>query len=244
MKIKFSLFIFLPLLLHSKFSNAEIKYVEQKLILNNPAKLSYLLRPYIKELPHNSYLPGFAIYDDKDQSLQKTREELLVLLELYAQSQSGDDARSIRDLIRVIHGWELRKRINVFADFDAVRINGFLNPQLPAGEYTLRFPLQLETAFLVTLLNEKEVNVKLPGKEISDVILKSPPKDFLEESYVWIINLDGSIDKLGIAYWNQRRAQLMPGMIIYSPLKESIFSTLPQQINRLMLELLANRIIK
>ncbi|WP_221074079.1 capsule biosynthesis GfcC family protein [Agarivorans aestuarii] len=65
-----------------------------------------------------------------------------------------------------------------------------------------------------------------------------------DNSYVWLIKPDTSIEKLPIAYWNKREPRFIaPGSTLYVPAKEQTFSNDYQAINQLYLELLQNQII-
>lgn len=86
-----------------------------------------------------------------------------------------------------------------------------------------------------------------PHKAIQDLLTyleTSSALPLADNSYVWLINPDTSIEKLPIAYWNKRDPRFIaPGSTLYVPAKEQTFSNDYQAINQLYLELLQNQII-
>ncbi|WP_220721029.1 capsule biosynthesis GfcC family protein [Agarivorans litoreus] len=81
-------------------------------------------------------------------------------------------------------------------------------------------------------------------KDLLDYLNNTSPLALADNSNVWLIRPDTSIEKLPIAYWNKREsAFIAPGSIIYIPASEQTFSNEHKDINQLYLELLQNQLI-
>ena len=80
---------------------------------------------------------------------------------------------------------------------------------------------------VIIIQNDGQVCIlpHLAGQEARSYVLACDPKNFERIDYIWIIQPNGAIRRIGVANWNiQAQDELAPGAILWAPFKDKSWS--------------------
>lgn len=193
--------------------------------------------------PH-TYWPAAVIYQQSDNSVEALRSNVLTQLDDLKSKQSDADLdASLAELKNFIVGWPLAKRIPLAIDYDKARIIPSQNPSFKEqGSYILSMPARADS---VIVFGATEGISELDYKEnqcVGEYYSKVSKSELADKDIVTIIQPDGQILNVGVAYWNSHCEQLMPGSMVYAPFKQGLFSQDNRQLNENIVKLALNRV--
>ncbi|WP_432462986.1 capsule biosynthesis GfcC family protein [Agarivorans sp. QJM3NY_33] len=193
------------------------------------------------ELSDNDYWYAMAWLRPTNQAIyQDKKTQLLALIEQQMeQDKYAEQWRLVKQQVSAIIP---TNRYTVPVHPDRVFAAPEQNYLLKAHDQ-LVIPTRPSTVHMTGFIPTQQL-AHQPKQDITKYLRAYQPFDLADNSYVWLIKPDSSIQQLPIAYWNKQQSQpIAPGSIIYVPAKSQLFSTQYQQINQLYLELLQNQYI-
>ncbi|WP_428772719.1 capsule biosynthesis GfcC family protein [Vibrio sp.] len=166
---------------------------------------------------HNHLLtraPAYAyLYQTDSNQAQQNKQLLLNRLQ-----QLSSISESLQGSVEVLHtqllSWQVGDRKLLPLDYDLVRIEPDYNPKL-TGQYQLLLPQRPTTIQVEGLVFEPQSVRFAPGHTARDYLRQVKPLSSADNSHVWAIYPDGSVTKLGYAYWNHQQVALPPGTVLF-----------------------------
>ena len=189
-------------------------------------KLNEVLAPIA--LQRDWYWPASALYKLQDDKAELERNNILKQLDTLKADADGNFAQTINRVSYFIGSWPLASRITVFLDYDAVRIRPELNLGLDDGSYLLKLHTRPQT---VEFWGAVKQVISMPHSGVKTVTDYLPALNLsadADNSYVLIIQPDGAVNRVGVASWNERHVELMPGSSVFIPFASSLFQDLTQ----------------
>lgn len=159
-----------------------------------------------------TYTEGFRLFSADKQgqvdALYKT-----VKTQLQALLQEGDSIRrTAQQMLTQLDHYQYGYREAVNLDVDAVRLKAELNPLLQGG-YTLQL-VQRPSAVALFGLAQKQMKFHA-DYTVADYIQRTRLSHQHHQSYAWVIEPNGHIERVGYAYWNDEETHLSPGSAIF-----------------------------
>lgn len=226
----------------SIFAKVTVQFEDKQFVYESAPRLDEVLAPvaFQKEW----YWPAARLFSLHDSGIADQKVTLLEQLELM-QTEFREDSVLLSDLGSLknqLLSWKLEKFIIRTIDFDQARLIPKHNPRLPEGDYLLQLSQRSSSLLLLGLISEP---AELPYPDnfcLADQLgsMKLLPSASMD--WAFVIQPNGSIDKIGIAYWNRDCRSVMPGSIVYIPFKEGIFSSQFAELNRRVSEILVNKV--
>lgn len=123
-------------------------------------------------------------------------------------------------------------------DYDVVLLEPSLNP-IVSGKFTLVLPPRPKHVLILGATAEPKFVEWQERQNANDYLNKTEVLEDADNSYVWVIQPDGVVEKHPIAYWNQNHMDIAPGATIY--LGYSSFPSTSKDLNQEIVNLLKNR---
>ena len=183
------------------------------------------------------YWLGAALFDrQKQPSIIEEQERVSTLLR--GLSLESEHKASITALERYVNEYLPGERQFIPIDYDLVRINRNLNPQL-TGQYVLSLPIRPSTVTVVGAVNSMGQKPFVNRASAADYIALSLPHAAANNSMAWVIQPDGKVEEHTLAYWNAQHKDIAPGAIIYLGFS-GLFSNY-SELNEAVVALLRNK---
>jgi hypothetical protein len=249
MKLTFLFTLFsLSLLLSSTVSAATHVVVEtngtvESMTLADDAHLADLLTH--SNIPADTYWPTARIATPASQAqVDGERQALLHDLEMleYQWHNEGETqkAYAVRELRAELAAVKLIGRLPATLDPDWVRIRPEDNPQLQ-GDYRLVLPARPTTLMVLGLINGNPRPLLKSKQVIADYIdAECLPGG--ECSWGYFIQNDGTIEKVGLEYWNRQHREADPGAVLFIGFDNDQLPEQYRDLNSRIAHLLTNRI--
>ncbi|MGF1680367.1 capsule biosynthesis GfcC family protein [Photobacterium minamisatsumaniensis] len=196
------------------------------------------------------YWPASALYTQKNaDEIEQLQYSVLKQLDLIKQTNSNEAERKALDNLALwIESLPAKKKLLSGLDYDAVRVNSNMNPLINQN-MLLVLPTRPKHVTVVGAVvgeffsntNDTRIWSIQPWTSrysARDYLANIRVFDDSENSFSWVIQPDGNIEKHPIAYWNFKHMDLAAGALIYMP-----FTSLPKgakSLNEDMLALLRN----
>lgn len=208
---------------------------------DNP-RLTEVLEPIVSE---QWYWPAATLFRMNDSRVEKQREQVLAMLSSLRDNKLllGDYRSAINYLSEQIKVWKLGQRIDIKVDYDLARIQVESNPMFDEGEYLLSLKKHEIPVYEFGMIENPGFFSTQTGMCADKYIADKPPKPLADKDYLYLIQPSGTIEKVGVAYWNYQCKTLMPGGQIYVPIVESDILSQVKQVNQLIAKLALNRIM-
>lgn len=238
----------LTLLLSSAVSAAPHVVLEtngksESISLPDNAHLADLLsHPHI---PADTYWPTARIATAASQAqVDAERQALLHELEMleYQWHNEGEtrNAYAVRELRVELAAVKLIGRLPATLDPDWVRIRPEDNPRLQ-GAYRLVLPARPQTLMVLGLVNGNPRPSLQPKQVIADYIdAECLPAG--ECAWGYLIQNDGTIEKVGLEYWNRQHREADPGAVLFVGFDSDQLPENYRNLNSRIAHLLTNRI--
>lgn len=193
----------------------------------------------------NWYWSSAALFQADDVKLENMRISLLNNLSILAKTYEAEKpeiTQSLEQLRYAIKNWRLARRLPIKIDYDLARIVEAANPQLPQGKYILNLKPRLKTVQFFGAVNDAGVVLHLPHADVSEYIARHILGDLSNKDYVVLIQADGRLIKVPVAYWNKTHQEVMPGSQLFVPFEQSLFKPEFATINQQVMTLALNRV--
>ncbi len=215
----------------------------ESITLPDDAHLADLLNhPHI---PTASYWPTARIATAERQAqVERERQALLHDLEMleYQWHNEGEtrNAYAVRELRVELAAVKLLGRLPATLDPDWARIRPEDNPRLQ-GEYRLVLPARPQTLMVLGLVNGNPRPSLQPKQVIADYIdAECLPAG--ECAWGYLIQNDGTIEKVGLEYWNRQHREADPGAVLFVGFDNDQLPEHYRNLNSRIAHLLTNRI--
>ncbi|QCR37443.1 capsule biosynthesis GfcC family protein [Nissabacter sp. SGAir0207] len=176
----------------------------------------------------------------KQQALKRqVLASLGALAAHYRADEDNDLAAAVENLHQQVTQLAVTGRQFVTLDPDAVRIRPEWNRRLE-GEYHLYTLPRPTTLRLFGLISHSGLTPFVPGQDTRDYLAGHDRLAGRDRNQVWLIQPDGTVQLVPVAYWNHRHVQPAPGSTLFVG-----FSSLPRayrDLNQQILALLTNRV--
>jgi len=215
----------------------------ESITLPDDARLGDLLTH--SSIPAGAYWPTARMATTTSQAqVEGEREALLHDLEMleYQWHNEGDtrNAYAVRELRVELAAVKLIGRLPATLDPDWVRIRPEDNPLLQ-DEYRLILPARPTSLMVLGLVNGNLRPLINPGQVIADYIDgECLPAGECEWGY--LIQNDGSIEKVGLEYWNRHHREADPGAVLFVGFDNDQLPENYRNLNSRIAHLLTNRI--
>ena len=236
----FILFVMGSLLLTIS-SRAEVEVTVNKTVYSYTAnpRLSDVLAPLAFQ--ESWYWPSTQLFRSNTTQARELRQQIAKMLAI--QSNQNNKQQSIYTaIVKQLENWEVADRIAIEIDFELARISPKNNPLIEDGLYQILLSKRPTNIQVFGALDSELDLPYINNTCVEDIISKIALSDYADKSYVYVISLQGQIEKSPIAYWNNKCTILAPGSLIYIPLQESLFSKAHGTINNQILALAVNRV--
>ena len=187
------------------------------------------------------YWPATALYRLDTSLAEQQRRNIITQLDFVALSLNPTSALKVRSLIAQIKQWQLADRVVMPIDYDAARVNLNNNPRFENGAYRLELMTRPNSAIVFGLINQP-INLQLDQSQCAREYIEGLNQDLANPDYIYIVQPDGVIKKIGIAYWNSKCEDIMPGSQIYLGLPESQFFKHNTQLNEQIAQLATSKL--
>ncbi len=206
---------------------------------SNP-RLSDVLSPIANS--KDWYWTGTAIYQLEDKSVYAAQTKVINSLAMLGQQNTTNKA-DYQLIIDKIKGFHLAKRIGMDVDFEQARFNPRYNPSFEQGKYLINLQTRPDKLF-VTGAVKKDLELNYLNNTCFSEYLNDISKlEIASKDHVYVIQPNGNIQSIGIAYWNEECNLVMPGSQIYFPIEENILFDDVSTVNQSIAKLLSNRIL-
>ncbi|MCH1920341.1 capsule biosynthesis GfcC family protein [Shewanella sp. A3A] len=162
----------------------------------------------------HAYLTG-AAWIRQSFVLHQSARRLLLLNEL---PNLQLDPALTSSLMQQIKQLRATGRVDVKFDWDLLELTSSQNRYLQQ-EDQFYVPTRPDTVRVVGAVAPYTVAF-VANKTVADYAAELQRLPGADPSYVWVIEPDTSIRKVGIAYWNTEQAYLAPGSYIYVPIAD------------------------
>ncbi len=183
----------------------------------SPVRLEQILADTVAN-SKNASLSGYPIANqlfniDKYPSARALKNEVIVDLNNLA-IQKPHLIHSINLIKEQLKRWDVGHREFLSLDYDLVRIDSSLNPVL-VGNFELLIPKRDHT-FTVegVVFRPSQIDIHSPNV-LSHYLSSLSLPSSAHKSYVWLIYPDGQIKRSGYAIWNDEKASLAPGTVVF-----------------------------
>ncbi|MGI2171033.1 capsule biosynthesis GfcC family protein [Shewanella sp. MF05960] len=234
MKPLIQLFLALMLLIcNLPLSYAETEVtVTQSVYSNSTASLTYVSPPRLVQVIQDSlsnaqlssaqsnplpiYWLGAGLYDaSSEAALLTQRQQILNALKTqYSDMGKPDHIQALKTLATWIANNQFLQREFIPLDYDVIRLKEELNPLLQ-GKYLLTLPGKPQYVMVLGAVTQNGSQPFVVRQNASQYIENAMPLNASQNSYAWLIQPDGQVEKYPIAYWNQQHIDIAPGAIIY-----------------------------
>jgi hypothetical protein len=130
-----------------------------------------------------------------------------------------------------------RLAINLDPDWFRLRVND--NPRL-IGDYEVSINSRPKYILILGMTNQAKKGL-ISNKPVSTAVIdRSLYRAAADLDFIYIVSPDGQLNRFGHAYWNRLERDLMPGSIVYVPIKEKELPENLKNINADVLKFLAS----
>ncbi|GGF76015.1 capsule biosynthesis GfcC family protein [Alteromonas lipolytica] len=207
---------------------------------NQPVRLATVLS-MVEPTPE--YWANAAVYHLEDPDVEQMRAEVLKQLASLIRQQTKDSNayRNLTAFYQEIGRWQLMRRLNINIDYDQARLNPKRNPQFNEGVYYIRLKPRTEQIKLTGMLTQATALPFDGSFTVTDYLDKVQLSHAAHRDYVYLLEPDGAVNKLGIAYWNKQHYRPMPGSEIFIPLQDELFFDRIGSLNDHIAQLMMHR---
>lgn len=234
------LLLFLP---SASFAEVTITINETEYHYPGNPRLTEVLEPIAGE---NWYWPAATLFRLNDKKVEESRKQTIVALaSLTDNSLLLDDYRPAANyLISQIEAWHLATRVNITIDYDLARIKPEFNPKFEDGEYVLSLKSPPIPIYEFGMTENIGFYTAETGLCADQYLIGKLLKPLADKDYLYVVQPNGKITKVGKAYWNYQCRTLMPGAQLFVPISEKDVFSQVSKVNKLVAELSLNRIMR
>lgn len=235
----FTLMVTLSLVSHASFAKTIVNIAEQAISFSETPRITDVLAHITNE--DAVYWPAVALYEESTelrQLQQKVIKELNALSQLNVKPPLAELAVA---LANDIESWTVAQRSPYAIHFERARLVPSLNPRLREGEFYLSLPGR--NTQLPVWGATSSPNIAFAFKQQMVDIYQQLALPTADSSFIWLVEPDGTIVKVGIAYWNKQVYFSRPGQQLFIPFAASQLPAAFQNLNNDIVTLLRHRVI-
>ncbi|MBM9913263.1 MULTISPECIES: capsule biosynthesis GfcC family protein [Stenotrophomonas] len=180
----------------------------------------------------DAYLLGASF--ERPQAVQaqtRLRAGLQYGAEQLAESADAQVAALAHTLLTWLDTHQATGRAPIAGAARLIQVQPANNPVLAPGD-TLRFPLQPRT---ITVMGAVEQTCRLPHspqRDARDYLRDCRPSVFADRDNIYVIQPDGHVQQLGIAFWNRADLQAVAaGGTVFVPVRASLIKRIDPLFN-------------
>ncbi|MCC5853837.1 MAG: capsule biosynthesis GfcC family protein [Alkalimonas sp.] len=225
-------------------SKVEVRLPQKTLHFETNPRLLDVLR--YTEHDHTTYWPAATLYRDSSDLQQRHQQFLADLAELrayYLAREQQSKANAIHLLLLQVRQWQLAERIELVIDIDRARTKIQYNPMLDDGIYQLQLSSRPRFVFPVGLYRETAPLLHRRAGTVQDYLVSSYRLALADRSRLLVIQPDGSMHTVGVAYWNREAFEPKPGAQLLVPFAERALPRRFRHLNQTLVELAVHRVV-
>ncbi|MCH8538313.1 MAG: capsule biosynthesis GfcC family protein [Alkalimonas sp.] len=217
---------------------------EQWLAYSEPPRLTQVLSQVddVSDL----YWPAATLFAMNHADIENKRDSVLLQLQRLEQHWQQQNQAAyvvhLQNLRQQMAEWQLAYRVPVAVDYDLARIRPEHNPKLDPGQYRLILPTRSEHIRVVGQLPYERLLAHRGASSVRSYLEELSLRDH-NASWVFVIQVDGQLDKVGVAYWNKQRYELKPGSQLFIPMADAMLPREFRSLNQDIAELLVHRML-
>jgi len=222
-------------------ANVAVTVDHKTLMFDSAVRLDAVLA--ITANDRSVYWPAAALYRSDDAEVVQLRSKVLSLLDKLGQDAIPEQQVLLRQLAVEINAWQLAKRLPLKIDLDMARLSLAANPLLQDPQYLLRLPTRPESIYVFGAISS--AGRVLPHQAVSSVqdYLRLVTRQSADHNQLMVIQADGRVIPVAL-YGSERSYQeVQPGGVLFVPFKSSLFDKEFTELNRLLVELVAYRVL-
>lgn len=223
------------------YANVNVSINNQRFTYQQPAYIANVLAPVAEQAYW--YWPASRFFnlgsDEWVAELADVKQRLQHIVE-YSGSLS-DRGIALQSITRQLESWRLADFVPMVVDYDQARLFPTRHPQLMNGNYYIALTTRPEHVNVFGAVQHEQYVALKPDSSVSEYLQQVTLLDSADNDYVYVIAPSGAIEKLGIAYWNVESYAIMPGSMIYVPLKPSLIHPSIEKFNERIAQLAINR---
>ena len=239
-KIKLTAFIALIFCSTVSVADVEITIADQTINYAVKPRLVDVLAPIAEK--KNWYWAGAAIFKFEAKEVNLIRNQAIEQLVLLGQRHESHKS-DYQNFIFQLESWQLATRMVSDIDFELSRIRPDKNPAFAEGRYYISLSQRPDYVYFNGAISKPVRLDFLENACVDDYLQQLSPLGIASKDLVYIVQPNGLIKSVGIAYWNKQCAMVMPGSQIYVPLQESFISSDAAKLNKSIIKLMSNRIL-
>lgn len=241
--MKFSNVLFLTSLLgmfsYNALANVTVHVRQQQLEFTELPRLNDVLQQ-VRDTA-NIYWPTAALFRDSESLVllqQKTVADLRLLAELTTDNLLADSAKK---LATEIENWLIAQRSEYKVHYERAGLELSLNPRLSQGTYYLAVPARSTQLAVFGATDSRTVTFAFAQQVAA--VYQQHALAIADKNEIWVIAPDGTLSKVGVAYWNKQHANTRPGQQFYIPFAKNKLPTPLKDLNDNIVTLLRHRVI-
>ncbi|KOR28319.1 hypothetical protein TI03_04990 [Achromatium sp. WMS1] len=207
-------------------------------------RLEEVLAPVALNQPW--YWPVSRLYRVDKATVEQKRTDVLSWINRLRRERQ-DDGQMQLALAQVhehITNWQLAQFIPIQIDYDQARLHRNKNPRFTQGTYILNLAPRRNTLYVSGLVAKEAVVAAPNSSQCSGHYFNDMDKlSVANRDFVFVVQPDGVIKTLNIAYWNRECHTIMLGSQMIVPFKYELFSSELDQLNLAIVKLATYRII-
>lgn len=234
------LLLFFP---YVSFADITITINETKYQYPGNPRLTEVLEPIASK---NWYWPAARLFRLNDKAAEESRKQAIAALASLNDNflLLGDYRPATNYLTSQIEAWNLATRVNITIDYDLARIKPEYNPKFDDGEYLLSLKPPVIPIYEFGMTENIGFFTAKTGLCADQYLVGKELKPLADKDYLYVIQPNGKISKIGKAYWNYQCRTLMPGAQLFVPISETDVISQVSKVNKLVAELSINRIMR
>ena len=246
-QVFYSLIAFLCLSSTSVFSKEynvlNVTLNQQTYKFERPVRLASVLSIVANQ--DDWYWPASAVYNLNAVAAEQEREaikaEISALLPLI--ERHSDKYSALGHLYRQVSSWKLATRIPMPVSYDKARLFFTDNPMFQFGDYSIQLKRRPEVIHFLGAIRRPGAYKHQGETPVYKMVEDVKTHIHADQSFVYVIDPKGNIEKRGVAYWNLDASQLMPGSQVYVPITSELFSDRIEKLNERVAALAVNRLL-
>lgn len=241
--MKFSNALFLTTLLgvfsYNALANVTVHVRQQPLEFAELPRLSDVLKQV--DNTADIYWPTAALFRESESLAllqQKTVADLQLLAASTADTLLADSAKK---LANEVQNWLIAQRSHYPVHYERAGLELSLNPRLSQGTYYLAAPARKPQLAVFGATDSRAVTFAFAQQVAA--VYQQHALAIADKNEIWVIEPDGALSKVGVAYWNKQHASTRPGQQFYIPFAKNKLPTPLKDLNDNIVTLLRHRVI-
>lgn len=181
----------------------------------------------------DAYIPGLMFNRDQARLQQlRLRAGLLHDLSEMQRDANPDVKKAASTMARWLESHHATGRVPQGSDFRLLQVQPRSNPTLTTGD-SLTLPTRPRTVRIIGAVAAQCQLEHIPLRNAQDYLRDCPTSTAADGNYVYVIQPDGKVQRIGAAVWNRADSQpVAPGGSLYIPFAIPKASVIDDNFNR------------